>query len=95
MLKENCVWSIGDGRKICIWEDIWLPEAGCLQDYKVDGFDYVWQLIDQMNGCSKEDVVECLMPPCIVEDVLIIPLSKAPCKDRLEWMHNKSGKFFV
>lgn len=46
MLKENCVWSVGDGRKISIWKDILLPKERCLLDYKVDDFDYVWQLID-------------------------------------------------
>lgn len=40
-------------------------------------------------------MVEGLPHPWIVKEVLTIPLSKFPHKDRLVWMHNKLGKFSV
>lgn len=40
-------------------------------------------------------MIEGLVPPWLVEEILTIPLSKSLCKDKLVWMHNKSGKFTV
>lgn len=95
MLRSNCIWSIRDDHRINIWNDLWLPIARCLSDYKAAGFDYDWELINQQEWCWRNEIVEGLFPPWIAEEILSIPFSKFPAKERLMWRNHKSGKFSV
>ena len=84
---------------IHIWDDKWLPT---LSTYKVishpqnfNDYPMVSSLIDDDSKCWKVDLVRELFLPFEAETILNIPLSFSLLNDKIIWVGNKRGEFFV
>lgn len=59
-LMPNLIWRVGNGRKICFWEDIWVPRCGKHNNIgKVKPilgriFQYVFSLMQHVLGMWKD-----------------------------------------
>lgn len=49
LLKEGLVWRVGDGSKIKVWEDPWLPEGDTRRPRAVRGSSVVEMVADLIN----------------------------------------------
>jgi hypothetical protein len=62
ILKKYCMWNVGNGEKISIWEDNWIQPlvGGSIWSKKPDNTPYkmVSDLIDTQNRAWKEEVIK-------------------------------------
>ena len=87
VLRKETRWRVGNGRRIHIWEDKWLPTP---TTYKVtspptdfEDFPMVVSLIDLDTRWWKADTVRSLFLPFEASTILKIPLSYNLPKDSL------------
>lgn len=99
LLKEGMMWRIGDGSKIKIREDKWIPYPqphhfqALVQVLNPEA--RVCELIDFDTNWWNVPLLAQLFPADIVEVICNIPISPRLMKDRLVWAGNKNGQFFV
>jgi hypothetical protein len=98
LLKKGIVWRIGDGSKVKIFRDNWLPRPGSL---KVDGKrgslrrKWVSELINPITrSWDKEAVRECCWPHD-ANTILNIKLPARATEDFLAWSGESNGIFSV
>lgn len=99
VLRKGTRWRVGNGRRICIWEDKWLPTP---TTYKVtspptdfEDFPMVASLIDLDTRWWKADTIRSLFLPFEASTILKISLSYNIPEDRLIWVGNKKGIFTI
>ncbi|XP_023873869.1 uncharacterized protein LOC111986467 [Quercus suber] len=99
VLREGTRWRVGNGKRIHIWEDRWLPTPST---YKVvspysnfDNFPMVSSLIDEDTKWWKSDLVRPIFFPFEADSILKIPICYSLPNDQLIWMGNKRGSFSV
>ena len=98
-LKQGTRWRVGNGKKIHIWDNKWLPTS---TTYKVisppkdfGDFPMVVALIDVDTWRWRKDRLDSIFLPFEVETILKIPISYHIPKDSIIWVGNKKGIFFV
>ncbi|XP_070665238.1 uncharacterized protein [Malus domestica] len=100
VLQKGLRWQVGDGRKIKIWHDQWLPRDS-----------YFKVLSSPPSSWDKEATVNSLMLDALrqwnkwmldslfsQEEVSLImgpPLSLRPVEDHVIWHHERNGRFSV
>ena len=99
VVKRGTRCRVGNGNRIHIWEDKWLPTP---TTYKVisplkpfDDYPRVSMLIDRDTRRWKGDVVRSLFLPFEARTILNIPLSHNLPEDQIIWVGNKKGEFSV
>ena len=99
VIKKGTRWRVGNGRRIHIWDDKWLPTPS---SYKVvspqlDFGDYpmVSSLIDNDTMWWKVEVVRSIFLPFDASSILKIPLNYNLPEDSLIWIGNKKGVFTI
>ena len=99
MIRKGTRWRVGNGKKIHIWKNKWLPTP---ITYKAIGppriigdFPMVFALIDQDTKRWKADLVKRTFLLFEADTILSIPLSYSLPDDKLIWMGNKRGEFSV
>ena len=97
VLKEGTRWRVGNGKRIHIWDDRWMPNPST---YKVINppnsnpeFPVVSSLIDPTTKWWKADLVRATFLPFEVEAILRIPLSHNLPEDKIIWLGNSRGEF--
>ena len=90
---------IGNGEKVRIWEDRWLPRPYSFRPVTAgraaDPTKRVAELIDKDSGVWKEQVLRASFLPCDVEIIFSLPLCQAWPEDKLIWHFSTNGKFSV
>lgn len=97
LLREGVVWRIGDGTKIHIWEDPWIPRGVTRRPSAPRGHSLltrVCELIDPDTGSWDQALVERCFHPDDVPYVLSIPISDQT-EDFLAWHFDSKGIFSV
>ena len=99
VIRKGTIWRVGNGRKIHLWEDKWLPMPTTFKvisppSYFRD-FPMVSSLIDEDTKWWKADIVYSLFLPFEANTILSIPLSYILPEDILIWTGNKHGTFTV
>lgn len=99
MLKSGLKWSLGNGKSICFWTDIWVGEMRLfhsatfearISDIEAKVCDY---LLD--NDWNIEKLKDNLPDP-IVGKILALPLVKfSTGKDTQVWGHSSNGIFIA
>nr|XP_023915006.1 uncharacterized protein LOC112026546 [Quercus suber] len=99
IIRRGTRWRVGNGRRIQIWDDKWLPTP---TTHKVispqsdfGDFPMVSSLIDHDSKWWKVDVVRSIFLPFEADSILKIPLSYNLPEDCLVWVGNKKGSFTV
>ncbi|KAL0004281.1 hypothetical protein SO802_011842 [Lithocarpus litseifolius] len=99
VIRKGTRWCVGNGKKIHIWDDKWLPTP---TTYKVITspnnlltFPMVSSLIDPSTKWWRADTINATFLPFEAETILRIPLSRSLLDDKLIWMGNRRGVFTV
>ena len=99
VVKRGSRLRVGNGERILIWEDKWLPTP---TTYKVvsppksfDDYPRVSALIDKETRRWKGDVVRSLFLPFEARTILNIPLCHSLPEDQIIWVGNRRGEFSV
>ena len=99
VIRRGTRWRVGNGRRIHIWEDKWLPTPST---YKVISparpfYDIlmVFALIDTETRRWNADLVRSLFLPFEANTVINMPLSYNLPKDKIIWVGNRRGEFTV
>ncbi|XP_023893347.1 uncharacterized protein LOC112005329 [Quercus suber] len=99
ILKEGTRWRVGNGRRIHIWDDRWLPTPTTFKvispPVEFGNFPMVASLIDEDTKWWKSDLVRSIFLPFEADSILKIPISYNLPDDQLIWLGNKRGSFSV
>ncbi|XP_075655055.1 uncharacterized protein LOC142625252 [Castanea sativa] len=89
VIRKGTRWRVGNGRKIHIWEDKWLPTPTTFKVISPPSdfgdFPIVSSLIDEDTKWWKADIVYSLFLPFEANTILSIPLSYNLPEDSLIW----------
>jgi hypothetical protein len=98
LLKEGLVWHVGDGKKIDVWADNWIPRAGSIKPLghkpRMEIRRVEEALLDAGQGWNESRLREVFFDGDI-EDILKIPVGRAGTEDYLAWNYTKNGIFSV
>ena len=93
VIKRGRRWRVGNGRRIHIWEDKWLPTPSSFKvispQSDFDGYPMVSSLINFGTKWWKADLVRSLFLPFEACEILKIPFSYNLPDDSLIWIGNK------
>ena len=99
IIQKGSRWLIGNGEKVRIWEDRWLPRPYSFRPITVgraeDATRRVAELIDKVNGVWNEPVVRSWFLPCDAEIIFSLPLCQSWPEDQLIWHFFADGKFSI
>ena len=88
-------WRIGNGRKVIIRKDKWLPNqhSSCIisPQKNFPNNTRVCALIDGNNSCWLEDRVRDVFLPHEADSILSLPLSHLGADDKLIWTATNNG----
>lgn len=100
LLCNNMIWSIGNGRTVRCWEDIWVPNVGSLNHYvsrhgNID-FETIVSEMVLANGDWNLDFFRLWLPKEVIDRKISIspPLNQAG-PDILSWSRTTSGSFLL
>ena len=96
-LKEGLIWRVGDGTKINIWSDPWLPRGVTRRPITPKGrtlLNKVSELMDPYTGSWDEELVREIFWEEDVQHILSIPI-KQGYDDSLAWHYDVRGLFSV
>jgi hypothetical protein len=99
VLKQGCVWNVGDGRSIDIWEDMWLNhQAGSIiwsKKPENSPLKKVCDLIYEDTKCWKEQVINQNFYPMEAAQIYTIPITNSNTEDFISWFGTKDGNYSV
>ncbi|KAJ0075170.1 hypothetical protein Patl1_34400 [Pistacia atlantica] len=99
VLESGLMWRIGDGSKVKIWQDKWLPSASSFkiqsQCLDMDPEAKVATLIDPQSKSWKLDLLKDLFSESEVDIICRIPISIFNRPDKIVWRCAKNGLFSV
>jgi hypothetical protein len=99
LLKKGCIWNIGDGKAINIWEDRWIhPNFGSTTWSKPPAdtpYTMVNDLIDNQNRCWKENIIQQLFYPPEASLICSIPIMGSDQEDFISWQGTRDGEYSV
>ena len=98
-IEVGSKWLIGNGRKVNIWCDRWLPLADSFKVLSPQGHNTevvkVAQLIDGVIRTWKAELIKETFLPHKADSILSIPLSPRLPEDSRVWAWSKNGFFTV
>lgn len=95
--KEGYIWRVGDGNKIDIWKDSWIPSSPNLKIETRRGrilMTKVSELIDPSSGQWDVEMINSVFNPIDANRILQIPLYNGR-EDLVAWHFNRNGMFSV
>jgi ribonuclease HI len=99
LLKEGLMWRVGNGCKIQIWKDKWIPRPHSFKIISppvlLQPESTVNQLIDGDIKCWNRPLLARLFSVEEIEMILAIPISCTNQEDILIWRGTKNGLFSV
>ena len=96
-LKEGLIWRVGDGARINIWCDPWLPYGTTRRPITPKGrclLNKVSELLDPYTGNWDEELVREIFWEEDVQHILSVPV-KQGYSDSLAWHNDVKGLFSV
>ena len=98
VLKIGHIWRVGDGTKIKIWKDEWIPQSPTRKVLTTHGnhlLSRVCDLIDPMTGDWDEQLVRQTFWQVDAQRILAIPLALNDMTDFVAWNMTRTGVFTV
>ncbi|XP_012847426.1 PREDICTED: uncharacterized protein LOC105967373 [Erythranthe guttata] len=99
LLKKGTRWRIGNGDKVQIWGDRWLPRGSTFKPFTPRGqwpSDMkVSSLIDSVTGQWDPHILSQIFVEEDINCILSIPLGSSINEDKLMWHYNRNGLFSV
>lgn len=94
-LKEGLIWRVGDGTRINIWSDPWIPNKVTRRPITPRGrtvLNKVSDLISPVTGTWDEELIREVFWPEDVQSILAIPI-KPGFEDMVAWHYDPRGIF--
>ncbi|KAH1084030.1 hypothetical protein J1N35_023791 [Gossypium stocksii] len=98
LLAEGLVWRVGNGSRINLWNDPWLPgrENNRLSVQRIlPNWTYVNQLIDAETNIWNNELIHNLVDEDTASRIISIPLSGANDVDMIVWKYEGSREYTV
>jgi hypothetical protein len=97
LLKKGIVWRVGNGQKIRICRDNWIPRGNrkITRNFTKSRLRKVADLINQHDHTWKEEIVREIFMPHDAEEVLKIRLPMFDTDDFISWPGESNGIFSV
>jgi len=99
LLCKGLVWRVGDGRKIKVWGDKWLPTPSTFSvqsiPKRLNGNSQVADLIDQDTMRWKVEFIQAEFMEEEAQVISGIPLNPLRSEDKLIWRCTVNGDFSV
>ncbi|KAA3463501.1 reverse transcriptase [Gossypium australe] len=98
LLLKGLGWRIGDGQKVSIWEDRWVPGdeiLNCQNLSQNPSLVKVAELIDNNTRRWNEELILRTFAERDAERILSIPLSMRSHEDFLIWREEATGEYSV
>ncbi|CAJ2671909.1 unnamed protein product [Trifolium pratense] len=99
LVEKGGLWRIGDGRKVRIWKDIWMPDMKIISSRNnnclLSDDALVKDLIDVDTKQWKRDVIYSCFDSGTAKQIISIPLSLRLPSDTLVWNWEKDGAYSV
>ncbi|GAA0185918.1 hypothetical protein LIER_33206 [Lithospermum erythrorhizon] len=95
VLTMGIRWRVGDGKKIDIWKDPWIPRTTNFlpRGREAEGLCRVSQLPN--NGQWRKDLIPTLFDPEDTQRILAMPLSRYHIRDKIVWHHTNNGVYLT
>ena len=97
-LKRGHIWMIGDGIRINVWDDEWIPNSPTrkvIRDRGGNLLSKVSDFIDPVTGSWDEELVSQTFWQVDVTQILVIPLPEFDMSDFVAWNLCKNRRFSV
>jgi hypothetical protein len=93
LLKKGIIWRTGNGEKIRIWRDNWIPRGDmkAMANMTNSRVRRVANLINQEEHSWNEDVVKNIFMDHDAKEILKIRLPKYDEEDFVAWTLEKNG----
>lgn len=99
VIKKGSFWSMGNGNKINIWEDHWLPEQNGFKVLSKKPNNNVpikvSNLINKTTNNWKEPIIHNLFLPFKAFQIKQIPITGTNAEDELVWASSQDGNYSV
>ncbi|KAA3459024.1 reverse transcriptase [Gossypium australe] len=98
LIEEGMLWRIGNGERVNIWNDSWLPGK---ENNRISGqeiriqWSTVRDLIHSDSNTWKADLIRKLVEEDTARRILSIPLSGGNSQDTVVWKFEGSGEYSV
>ena len=92
----GCLWRVGNGSKINIWKDPWIPSSASrkvITPKRQTLLPKVEALINPHTGQWDEELICSIFSPVDVSRILQIPLRVDIVEDFVAWNHTRSRYF--
>ncbi|KAL4363103.1 hypothetical protein GQ457_04G005480 [Hibiscus cannabinus] len=98
-IRKGSLWRLGNGKKISIWEDRWIPSLPNFktQTVRSDNHDFFLasHLINQDRREWKINELKSIFPRDEAKAISAIPIGSPNCEDCLVWQANSNGIYSV
>lgn len=98
LLREGLVWRVGNGSKINIWMDNWIPRDGLIRPIgakDMQNINYVDDLLDYSWKNWDLPTLQWVFSDYDVVDISQIVVGGLGRDDMLAWNYTKNGQFTV
>lgn len=98
LIRRGHIWRVGNGEKINIWKDAWIPQSPTKKVLTNRGshlLSRVSDLIDPATGDWDVQLLHQTFWQIDVQRILAIPLPMHEMIDFVAWSHTKTGLFSV
>jgi hypothetical protein len=96
--KRGYVWRVGNGEKINIWQDPWIPSSPDKKVITPRGASVYTKVSDLINPITEhwdEEILQSLLSPVDVYRIMQIPLHNRGFDDFIAWSYTKHGRYSV
>ncbi|KAH1067121.1 hypothetical protein J1N35_032108 [Gossypium stocksii] len=98
LFDDGLFCRIGNGKKVNIWNDHWLPGPGNSR-LLVQAIDTRWSTVDQLinaeDGTWNREIISKIVEGPQIHRIINIPLSSSRVQDVLVWRHDAFGDYSV
>ena len=99
IIVKNSTWTIGNGKRVHIWEDRWLPTSESFIVVSSRGSHTEVEMVPSLINMERRGwnvaIVKNIFLPDEVDVILGIPISSRLPDDSLIWAWTPNGKFNV
>jgi hypothetical protein len=96
--KRGCIWRVGNGEMINIWQDPWIPTSSTRKVISPRAgavYTKVCDLISPITGQWDEELLNSLFCTVDRERIRHIPINNQGFQDFVAWSHTKHGQYTV
>ncbi|KAH1065086.1 hypothetical protein J1N35_030073 [Gossypium stocksii] len=98
LIVEGVLWRIGNGTRVNIWNDPWIPGK---TDNRLAFTDFiphlssVNQLIDSSTNTWNKELISSFVDEDQLKRILAIPINRHKLADTVTWKYEATGEFSV